>query len=75
MNTQRALNGAFYGLRGSRGQQSAFAHQLLEGLEALAQERVWSTPYCGGNSEIGMFGGSARLALQWTAVEWRREDR
>lgn len=40
MNTRAALNGAFHGLRTSRGEQSSFAHALLAYAEAQRGEGV-----------------------------------
>lgn len=72
MNTQRALNGAFHGLRSTRGKQSAFAHDLLSGLEALAQERMWSTAYCGGADDTKLHVELGEAVLAWTDVIWKR---
>lgn len=72
MNTRAALNGAFHGLRSTRGKQSSFAHALLHGLEALADEAAWRTPYCGGNDMQPVHRMCGELALAWTDVVWRR---
>lgn len=73
MNAQRALNGAFHGLRNTRGTQSTFAHELLSGLEALTQERMWRTPYCGGNDETWMHQECGEPIFAWTEVVWRKD--
>lgn len=74
VNAQRALNGAFHGLRSTRGKQSAFAHDLLSGLEALTQERMWRTPYCGGEDQQGLHEELREPIFAWTEVVWQRKD-
>lgn len=71
MNTRAALNGAFHGLRRTRGTQSSFAHALLKGLEALADEAAWHNAWVGGSDEtwIRAYGLEALAEMD---LVWRR---
>lgn len=72
MNPRHAANGALYGLQASRGVQSAFAHDLLAGLEALVLEQDWRSVWTGGNDEQWICELCDYGVFDYTAVAWKR---